>query len=267
MATPLETLEGCTPPPDLGKTKNKELLMQKNTDQKTTLSLISIAQDAESKDTRNRAVLKLWDIHGPKVMGITNMYSYKEDADWDLHGLSPADRQKQIMSNTFMMFHRAVMNYDTHTKVPFMAYVANSSKFQQKTVKRENAKRTGREVVIDFSGNTREEKYGDSPQMLRDLAILKEADCTTCQEIEDVEIRDTFEGIDRFLRKNCPKLLPFYHACWEICLEYGDFKDVYVAGKLGCTRANAGILRKKLENLLREAGLYEECRLAFAAAA
>ena len=235
--------------------------MQKNTDQKTTLSLISVAQGAKEKDLRDSAVLELWDIHGPMVMGITNSYSFKEDADWNLHGLSPADRQRQIMSNTFMMFRRAVLNYDTSMKVPFMAYVANASKFQQKTIKRENAKHTGREVTIDFSGTFSKEKYGDNPQTLRDLAILNKADRTICQEIEDVEIRDSFEGIGRFLKENSPKLLPFYHACCEVCQEYGDFKDVYVADKLGCTRANIGPLRKKLRTVLTEAGLDEECRL------
>jgi hypothetical protein len=146
-----------------------------------------------------------------------------------------------------------------------MAYVANSSKFQQKTEKRNNAKRTNREVPVDFSGNTSEEKYGDDPQMLRDLAILKEADHAPCQEIENIEIRDTIEGIERFLKKNSPKLLPYFRTSYEFCQEYGDCKDIDVAVELGCTRANAGQLRKKLEHLLREAGLYEECRLAFAA--
>lgn len=239
--------------------------MQKKTNQKTTLNLVRIAQGAKTKDKRDFAILKLWDIHGSKVAGIDIRNSYKEDADWDLRGLSPAERQQRILSNTFMMFRQAVMNYDPRTNVPFMAYVANSSKFQQKTEKRNNAKRTNREVPVDFSGNTREEKYGDDPQMLRDLAILKEADHAPCQEIENIEIRDTIEGIERFLKKNSPKLLPYFRTSYEFCQEYGDCKDIDVAVELGCTRANAGLLRKKLEHLLREAGLYEECRLAFAA--
>ena len=235
--------------------------MQMTTDQKTTLNLIRIAQDAASEDVRSTAVNMLWDIYGAKVMGISNKHSLKADADWDLRGLSPANRQREIMYRTFLMFRRAVLSYDTHTNVPFMAYVANSSKFQQKTEKRQNAKHTDREVPVDFSGNTREEKYGDNPQMLRDLAILKKTDHAPCQEIEDIVIRDAFEGIERFLNKNTPKLLPFYHACCEVCQEYGDFKDVYVADKLGCTRANIGPLRKKLRTVLTEAGLEEECRL------
>ena len=240
--------------------------MQKKTNQKIdqmTLSLVNIAQSTEEKDIRDLAVLKLWDIHGPMVMGIANSYSFKEDADWDLRGLNPADRQKQIMSDTFMMFHRAVMNYDTHMKVPFMAYVANTSRFQQKTVKRENAKRTNREVVIDFSGTFSKEKYGDNPQTLRDMTILNKADCTICQEIEDVEIRDFFEGVGRCLKKNCPKLLRFWNACYEVCQETGGYTDSDVAAKLGYTRANIGQLRQKLRNVLIEAGLYEECREVF----
>ena len=131
--------------------------MQKNTNQQTTLSLVRIAQGAKTKRMRENAVQALWDIHGPKVMGIDNKNSSKEDADWDLHGLSHAERQQQIQSNTFMMFRRAVMNYDPRTNVPFMAYVANGSKFLQKTEKRNNSKRTNREVLVDFSGNTSEE--------------------------------------------------------------------------------------------------------------
>ena len=239
--------------------------MPNETNQELILSLVHRAQSAKTKGERTRAILKLWDIHGPKVMGISNKHSYKEDADWDLRGLSHADRKKEIMSDTFTMFRRAVMNYDASTNVPFMAYVASSSKFQQKTVKRKNAKRAGREVVIDFSGNTREEQYGNNPQMLHDLAILKEADQAPCQEIEYIEIRDTIEGIERFLKKNSPKLLPYFRTSYEFCQEYGDCRDIDVAVELGCTRANVGILRKKLERLLRDAGLYEECCLAFAA--
>ena len=43
--------------------KTKELLMQKKTNQKTdllTLSLVSIAQNAETKCLRDCAMLKLW---------------------------------------------------------------------------------------------------------------------------------------------------------------------------------------------------------------
>ena len=76
---------------------------------------------------------------------------------------------------------------------------------------------------------------------------------------------DTIECIERFLKKNSPKLLPYFRTSYEFCQEYGDCKDIDVAAELGCTRANVGQLRKKLERLLREAGLYEECRLAFAA--
>ncbi len=242
--------------------------MQKKTNQKTdllTLSLVSIAQNAETKCMRDCSMLKLWEIHGPKVMGIDNKNSYKEDADWDLRGLSPADRQKRIMSNTFAMFRKSVLSYNPNLNDSFMAYVAMSSKFHQKSEKRENAKHTKREVPVDFSGNTRKEAYGDDPQMIRDLTILKEVNCTTCKKIEAVEIRDTIEAVERFIKKNNPKLLPYFRTSYEFCQAYGDCKDIDVAVELGCTRANVGILRKKLERLLREAGFYEECRLAFAA--
>ena len=210
---------------------------------------------------RENAVQALWDIHGPKVMGIDNKNSFKEDADWDLRGLSRAERQQRIQSNTFMMFHRAVMNYDARTNVPFMAYVANSSKFQQKTEKCNNAKHTNREVPVDFSGSFSKEKYSDDPQTRRDRAILKKADSTISQDIEDIEIRDSFEGIERCLQQKSPKLLPYFRTSYEFCQEYGDYKDVYVAAELGCTRANAGQLRKKLYTMLKEAGLEDDLRL------
>ena len=68
----------------------------------------------------------------------------------------------------------------------------------------------------------------------------------SCQEIEDIENRDTIEGIERFLKKNSPKLLPYFRTSYEFCREYGDCKDIDVAVELGCTRANVGQLRKKL---------------------
>ena len=260
MATPFETLKGCVPTPDSGETQTKELPMQKNTDQ-MTLSLISIAQGATTKRVRDLAVLKLWDIHGPKTMGISGMHSYQEDADWDLRGTTPTVRQERIMSNTFEMFRRAVMNYDTSRKVPFMAYVSTNSRFQQKTVKRNNAKHTNREIPVDFSGTFSKEKYGDNPQTIRDLTILNKADRTICQEIEDVEIRDSFEGIGRFLGENHPKLLQFWNTCYEVCQETGSYTDTAVADMLGYTRANIGPLRDKFLSVITEAGLDEDLRL------
>ena len=263
MATPFETLKGCVPTPDSGETTKKELLMQKKTNQKTdlmTLSLVSIAQNAKTRREREYAVQMLWNIHGPMVAGIDNKNSYKEDADWDLRGLSPDERQQRILSNTFVMFRKSVLSYNPNRNDSFMAYVATNSRFQQKTVKRENAKRTNREVTVDFSGTFSREKYGDNPQTLRDMSILNKADCTTCQELEDVEIRDFFEGVGRYLKKNCPKLLQFWEACREVCEETGSYTDSDVAAKLGYTRANIGPLRRKLRNVLEEAGLDEECR-------
>ena len=239
--------------------------MQNKANQKTTLNLIRIAQGATSEDVRSNAVNKLWDIYGQQVLGLSGSHSYKADADWDLRGLSPAERRMEIQTCTFLMFRQAVLNYDTRSKVPFMAYVAMSSKFRQKSEKRENAKHANREIPVDFSGNTRKEAYGDDPQTIRDLAILKETDCTTCKKIEKVEIKDTIDAVERYIEKNNPKLLPYFRASYEFCQAYGDCKDIDVATELGCTRANVGILRKKLENLLREGGFYEECRLAFAA--
>ena len=239
--------------------------MQNKPNKKIILNLIRIAQGATSEDVRSNAVNKLWDIYGQQVLGLSGSHSYKADADWDLRGLSPAERRTEIATSTFLMFRQAVLNYDTSSKVPFMAYVAMSSKFHQKSEKRENAKRTNREILVDFSGNTRKEAYGDDPQMIRDLAILNETNSTTCKKIEEVELRDTIEAIERFIKKNNPKLLPYFRTSYEFCQAYGDCKDIDVADELGCTRANVGILRKKLEKLLRDSGFYGDCRLAFAA--
>ena len=137
MATPFETLKGCVPTPDSGETTKKELPMQKKTNQKTdlmTLSLVSIAQNAKTRREREDAVQRLWNIHGPMVAGIDNKNSYKEDADWDLRGLSPDERQQRILSNTFVMFRKSVPSYNPNRNDSFMAYVATNSRFQQKRV-------------------------------------------------------------------------------------------------------------------------------------
>ena len=232
--------------------------------QNITLALIYAAKNAKTRQARSRAILRLWEIYGQEVMAISNKNSCKIDANWDLHGLSLSNRQKEIMSDTFTMFQKAVLRYDPTLNDSFMAYVAMNSKYQQQTEKRENAKRGEKEVLVDFNAKPSKDGYGEEPQAIRDMAALNK--CIYRGRPDTiVDARDAINAIERFLEKNQPKLLSFFRTLYEVCQAHDKPKDVYVAAELDCTRANAGILRKKLAKVLKDAGLEEELRQAIRA--
>lgn len=240
--------------------QNKE---NKN-NQDLTLALIYAAQNAKTSQARSRAILRLWEIYGQQVMGISEKNSRKVDANWDLHGLSHTDHQKEILSNTFTMFWKAVLRYDPTLNDSFMAYVAMNSKYQQQTEKRENAKRGNREVLVDFSAKPSKDEYGEEPHAIRDMAALRK--CIYRGRPDTiVDARDAIDTIERVLESKYPKLLPVFRAIREVCQAHDVYKDVDVAAELGCTRANAGILRKKLAKVLKDEGLKEEIWLVIRA--
>ena len=227
--------------------------------QDLTLALIYAAQNAKTSLARFRAILRLWEIYGQQVMGISDKNSRKVDANWDLHGLNHPDRLKEIMSDTFTMFRKAVLRYDPTLNDSFMAYVSTNSKYQQLTEKRENAKRGNREVLVDFSAKPSKDEYGEEPHAIRDMAALRK--CIYRGRPDTiVDARDAINAIERFLEKNQPKLLPFFRAFREVCQAHDVYRDVDVAAELGCTRANVGILRKKLAKVLVDAGFEKVLR-------
>lgn len=77
---------------------------------------------------------------------------------------------------------------------------------------------------------------------------------------QNTETKGPFNGIERFLKEECPKLLPFFRSCYEVCQKYGDYKDVYVAAEMGCTRAKVGQYKKQLGRLIQENGLLDDYR-------
>lgn len=227
--------------------------------QDLTLALIYAAQNAKTSQARSRAILRLWEIYGQQVMGISEKNSRKVDANWDLHGLSLTDRQREIMTDTFMMFQKAVLRYDPTLNDSFIAYVSMSSKYQQQTEKRENAKRGNREVLVDFSAKPSKDEYGEEPHAIRDMAALRK--CIYRGRPDTIiDARDAINRIERVLESKYPKLLPYFHALYEVCQAHDVYKDVDVAAELGCTRANAGILRKKFAKVLKDAELEEVIR-------
>lgn len=232
--------------------------------QDLTLALIYAAQNAKTSQARSRAILRLWEILGQQVMGISNKNSCKIDANWDLHGLSLTDRQREIMTDTFMMFQKAVLRYDPTLNDSFIAYVSMSSKYQQQTEKRENAKRGSREILVDFNAKPSKDRDGEEPHAIRDMAALNR--CIYRGRPDTIiDARDAIDTIEWVLESKYPKLLPVFHAICEVCQSYDVYKDVYVAAELGCTRANAGILRKKLAKVLKDEGLKEELWLVIRA--
>jgi hypothetical protein len=232
--------------------------------QDLTLALIYAAQNAKTSQVRSRAILRLWEIYGQQVMGISEKNSRKVDANWDLHGLSHTDHQKEILSDTFMMFWKAVLRYDPTLNDSFIAYVAMNSKYQQQTEKRENAKRGNREVLVDFNAKPSKDRDGEEPQAIRDMAALKK--CIYRGRPDTiVDARDTINRIERILESKYPKLLPYFHALYEVCQAYDKTKDTYVAAEQDYTRSNASQLRKKLAKVLEDEGLKEEIWLVIRA--
>jgi hypothetical protein len=205
-------------------------------------NLIALAQSAPNEDARASAIGQMWEQYGDKIVGIAAKQSYTMDSDFGYHGYSVAERRSAVMSETFEVFRKTALEFDATLGVPFMAHAANKVKWQLQTNKRENAKKTDREVSLDYIEN-----------------------CSAPNDMEaNVYLKDAIAAIKRSLASN-PTLLRYFDTLLEISLDGLNPTDAEAARYMGCTRATTNNYHKQLLEHLDDYNLVEDCRMALAA--
>ena len=205
-------------------------------------NLIALAQSAPNEESRANAIGQMWEQYGDKIVGIAAKQSYTMDSDFGYHGYSVAERRSAVMSETFEVFRKTALEFDATLGVPFMAHAANKVKWQLQTNKRENAKKTDREVSLDYIEN-----------------------CSAPNDMEaNVYLKDSIVAIKRSLAGN-PTLLRYFDTLMDICHDGLNPTDAEAARRMSCTRATTNNYRKQLLEHLYDCGLVEDCRMALAA--
>ena len=124
-------------------------------------NLIAIVQTAPSAKAYERAIHALWAIFGDFFTALVAKKSYLLDSDFSLWGCSPAERRENLAGNAYMLFYKAVSDFEPSRKVPFAAYIAKIGEWRMRDEKRKNAKRSKREELDRCTSNSDsdEEQY------------------------------------------------------------------------------------------------------------
>jgi Tfp pilus assembly protein PilV len=124
--------------------------MQHNTTKATASqinNLIAIAQATPSEYAHDKAMYTLWDIFGDYVMALVAKNSFLTSSDFSLNGCSPKERKANLAGDAYMVFCKAVQDFDPSMNVPFEAFFANKIRWHVADEKRKNAKRDKVEKV------------------------------------------------------------------------------------------------------------------------
>ena len=242
------------------------------TNDTSTLNLIRTAQDQSDKAASKAALLSLWNMLGQAATGIAVKQSYKHDSDHSFRGYTLSQRRNNLTFDTFMVFRKAVMEFDTSRGVPFMAYIAKKLGWQIQTDKRNNSKRADQEILTDYSLESGSGiDFSKDPYRAKDLANFTRYDMEEPlashmdRDIEgDCARDDVIKLIMRCIKDN-PKMSEYFKTMKQICEDGDKATDAEAAERMHCTRANTHNIHKKLLQFLEEQGVIEECRLALAA--
>ncbi|WP_295057178.1 sigma factor [uncultured Fibrobacter sp.] len=187
--------------------------------------------------------------------------SYLLNSDFSLWGCSPAERRENLAGNAYMLFCKAVSDFEPSRKVPFAAYIAKIGKWRMLDEKRKNAKRSKREELdrptnsddCDEESSSRIDNCDVNP-------FTGERNIQDC----DFEKRDFVNRIKESLAASAPKALHRFDIIYELCSE-GNYSDAEAARRIGCERANMKSVKKNLRQTMAECGLEEEFRQLMAA--
>ena len=224
-------------------------------------NLIAIAQTAPSAEAYERAIQVLWAIFGEFFTALVAKKSYLIDSDFNLWGCSPAERQSNLGGNAYILFCKAVTDFEPSRKVPFAAYIAKIGEWRMLDEKRKNAKRSKREELdrptnsddCDEECTSRIDNCDVNP-------FTGERNVQDC----DFEKRDFVTRIKECLAASDPKTLQRFNIMHEVCNE-GEYSDAEAARRIGCERANMKYVRRTLQKILADKGLDEEYRQMMAA--
>ncbi|MDY6329902.1 MAG: hypothetical protein SPL52_00200 [Fibrobacter sp.] len=236
--------------------------MQHNTTKATASqinNLIAIAQAAPSEYAHDKAMYTLWDIFGDYVMALVAKNSFLTSSDFSLNGCSPKERKANLAGDAYMVFCKAVQDFDPSMNVPFEAFFANKIRWHVADEKRKNAKRDKVEKVESKLKKNDDDDYScleneDTNPFTEERNVL-ESDYEQCEIID----------IIRHRLANSPKMLKAFNTMYDVSRNCDKYTDVEVAQALHCTRANTGKIKKNICKFLIDCGLEDECRLLMAA--
>ena len=236
--------------------------MQHNTPKATEAqinTLIAIAQDSPSDYAHDKAICTLWDIYGSYFMALVAKNSFLISSDFSLNGYSPKDRKANLAGDAFMVFSKAVLDFDPSMKVPFEAFFANKIRWHMADEKRKNSKRGDLEKTE--SNLKKNDDEGHSPIEIADTNPFTGERNVLESDYEQSEIIDIIRH--RLAKK--PKMLREFNTMYEVSCNCDKYTDVEVAEALHCTRANTGKIKMNIRKFLIDCGLEDECRLVMAA--
>ena len=223
--------------------------------------LIARAQTAPSAEAYERAIQDLWAIFGEYFTALVAKNSYLIDSDFSLRGSSPAERQTYQAGTVYMLFCKAVSDFEPSRKVPFAAYIAQIGEWRMLDEKRKNAKHSKREELDRCTSNSDsdEESYSriDNCDVNPFTGERNELDC-------DFDKKDLLVRFKKRLAARDPKALNRFNIMYELCRE-GNYSDAEAARRIGCERANMKNVKSNLLQIMAECGLKEEFRLLMAA--
>ncbi len=224
-------------------------------------NLIALAQTAPSPEAYERAIQALWTIFGDYFTALVAKNSYQIDSDFSLRGYSPAERQSYQAGTAYMLFCKAVADFEPSRKVPFAAYIAKIGEWRMRDEKRKNAKRSKREELDRCTSNSDsdEESYSriDNCDVNPFTGERNEQDCVFDRKDLLVRFKKRLAACD-------PKALNRFNIMYELCRE-GNYSDAEAARRIGCERANMKNVKSNLLQIMAECGLKEEFRLLMAA--
>jgi len=222
-------------------------------------NLIAIVQAAPSEYAHDKAMYTLWDIFGDYVMALVAKNSFLISSDFSLNGCSPKERKANLAGDAYIVFCKAVQEFDPTLKVPFEAYFAKKIRWFVADEKRKNAKLDKQEKV-----ESKLKKNDDEAGSIFDnndtnpfTGLRNVLEC----DYEQTEIID----IIRHYLANNPKMLKAFDTMYEVSCDCDKYTDVEVAEAMHCTRANTGKIKKNIRKFLIDNGLENECRLLMAA--
>lgn len=228
-------------------------------------NLVTLAKYGANADVRLQAANALWTLCGEQIAGVMLKYSYKVDSDHEYHDMTPEKRSDEIFDKSYMAFREWLDSFDPSRGVPFLAYTSQKSGWLMQDDKRKNSKRCKRVDVFDPNGVTEGDEKGRS----RKPKSVEESDIDPFTgEVNSFErnvAEEEFVKVLRRVLRGQPKMLRLFELMKKANDKGEACSDAKVAEKLGCTRANVGVLHKKMVRFLCEKGLDQEFRLLLAA--
>lgn len=225
-------------------------------------TLVNIAKYNYSEEVRLNATHILWEVCGDYIVRVIVKNSIKVDSNHSYHGMSFEGRCRELLGESYELFLKWLGEFDPSQEVPFLAFISKKSEWQMRDEKRKNSRRSKwGAVVTPYSCN-------DTSEYVVDELYSGSACFANCDENpfthkknsfeSEIERKDMIKSLRRALSENS-KLLELFDAMREVNDENNKCSDAKVAEKLGCTRANVGLLHKKLRIFLGKMGLDDDC--------